>query len=132
MPEDITLDEAKEIGAAKKFAMEQPIGQESELTGVMRHMNEDKLEGEERLPSIDMKTRLHPLELSNIIIHDAVVALNCLPKDCLITTRTKKRLAVSLHGLGREEMVKIVSQERERQSGGGFMDKVKNLFTPVK
>ena len=112
------------------MAMEQNINQDTELKGVMKEMNEDILEKSTQLPSIDMKTRLHPIELSSMVIHDAVVSLGCLPKECLITTRTKKRLAVSLNGLGREEMVKIVQGERESKQGGGFMDRVKGLFSP--
>jgi len=124
----IEMEEAENIS---RIALEQPINQETELTGVMKVLNEDVLEKETHLPSIDMKTRLQPIELSSMVIHDTVIALNCLPQDCLITTRTKKRLAVSLNGLGREEMVKIVQGEREKRTGEGFMSKVKNLFTPA-
>lgn len=124
----IEIEEAEKIS---RIALEQPITQESELTGVMKVMNEDVLEKDTGLPSIDMKTRLLPIELSSMVIHDTVVALNCLPHDCLITTRTKKRLAVSLKGLGREEMVKIVSSERDKRTSEGFISKVKNLFTPA-
>jgi len=125
----VEFEEAKEM---TRLALEQPVNQDSELTGVMKILNEDVLEKSTNLPSIDMKTRLAPFELTSMVIHDAVIALDCLPKECLITTRTKKRLAVSLLGEGRKEMVRIVQSEREKESGGGFMSKVKGLFTPPK
>jgi hypothetical protein len=122
----IEMEQAQDMA---RYVMEQPIQQESDLTGVMKIMNEDKLEADTGLPSIDMRTRLQPIELSSMIIHDTVVALGCLPKVCLITTRTKKRLAVSLQGRGREELVEMVQSERKVRTGGGVWDKVSSLFT---
>lgn len=115
-----------------RLALEQPVSQESDLASVMKTLNEDTIEVESQLPSIDMKTRLHPLELTSIVIHDTIIALNCLPTECLVTTRVKKRLAVSLQGKGREEIVKIVQGERqnEREKSGGIMSGIKNMFTP--
>lgn len=115
-----------------RLALEAPMSQDSDLKGVMKEMNEDSLETEAKLPSIDMRTRLHPFEITNIVIHDTIISLDCLPKDCLITTRTKKRLAVSESGKGRSEMVQIVQGERDKQSSGGFMSTVKNMFAPKK
>lgn len=110
--------------------LEQPIQSDSDLTGIIRVMNEDVLEVNSGLSSIDLKTRLHPFELSSILVHDSVVALGCLPKDCLITTRIKKRLAVSLMGKSREEFVNIVQAERTKQASEGFGAKIKNMFSP--
>ena len=124
-------EELKQAQETSRMALEQPINQESDLTSVMKTLNEDKLEKDSGLSSIDLKTRLHPFELTSMVIHDTVIGLNCLPAECLITTRTKKRLAVSLNGQGREEVVRIVQGERERQTGGGFMDKMKGMFTPA-
>lgn len=115
-----------------RHVMEQPMVQEGDLTGAVRLMNEDKIERETGLPSIDLRTRLTDFEVSNILVHDAVIALGCLPKECLVTTRTKKRLAVSLGGKGRSEIVEIVRGEREQKSGTGFMDKMKGMFSPAK
>jgi len=125
-------EDQDEVNEISKALMEQPINQDSDLTGVIKILNEDRYETPDNLPSIDLKTRLHPLELSSIVIHDTIISLNCLPRDCLITTRTKKRLAVSLMGRGREEVVRIVQGERENKSGEGFGSKLKNLFTPQK
>ena len=124
------IDELERTREIMKYAMEQPMQTENELTGVIRTINEDIIEKDTGLPSIDLKTRLSPYELSSIIIHDTIIALGCLPASCLATTRTKKRLAVSLQGKGREEMVRIVQSEREHKAGSGFMDKAKGLFLP--
>jgi hypothetical protein len=126
---DKDMLEAREL---TKIALDQPLQQQSELTGVMKELNEDVLEQDTKLPSIDMKTRLMPFEITSMVIHDAVVNLRCLPKDCLITTRTKKRLAVSLKGMGRQEMVRIVQTERNKEQGEGFFSRMKNVFTPAK
>ena len=113
MSKEMTRKELERAKDYTRLVTETPMTQESDLKGVMKEMNDDTLETEAKLPSIDLKTRLHPFELTNIIIHDTVISLNCLPKECLITTRTKKRLAVSLKGEGRKEMVEIVKGERE-------------------
>ena len=120
-------EENKQLEDTIKLAMEQPINQDSDLTGVMKTLNDDAVD-KDGLSKIDMKTRLHPFELTSMVIHDAVIGLQCLPTECSVTTRSKKRLAVSLKGLGREEIVRIVQGEREKQEGFGFGEKMKNLF----
>lgn len=119
------LTEARELS---RIALEQPITQESDLTGVLKVLNEDKLEPDSREHSIDLKTRLHPVELASIIVHDSIIALKCLPVDMLVTTRKKKRLAVSQLGKGREEMVDMVRAERQhKRPEAGFMSKLFGL-----
>lgn len=122
-------EDTKEAQDITALALEQPLKQDSDIAGVMKILNEDKIESDStssKLSSIDLKTRLHPHELSSIVIHDSIIALNCLPIECLTITRTKKRLAVSLKGLGREEMVSLVQGDREAKSGSGF--KIGRLF----
>lgn len=122
---------AEEADGLMNSALERPVNQESDIAAVIKNLNEDIIETHSKLPSIDMKTRLHPMELTSIVVHDTIVALNCLPEECLVTTRVKKRLAVSLNGQGREEIVKIVQGEREhdKEKAGGFLGSVKNMFT---
>lgn len=102
------------------------VHQDSELTGVIKELNDDRLGAEDRLSSIDMKTRLNGIEIPSIIIHDVLVSFNVLPLSCSTTTRLKKRLAISINGLGRREVIDIVRPERERRQGGMFS----RLFTP--
>ena len=89
--------------------------QESELGSVMKIMNEDTIE-KSGMTTMDMKARLHPMEISSILIHDSIVALNCIPQSCVHLTRQKKRLSVSIMGKGREETVNIVQSKREQEA----------------
>ena len=115
--------EQQEIKALSAALSEQPLVQESELKGIVKEMNDDSLDTN-NFSAIDMKTRLHSAELSSIIVHDTIVSLGCLPAICSNTTRMKKRLAISLNGLGRKESVDIVRGEREQRKSGNFMGKL--------
>jgi len=117
--------ENQEIKEISDLLGEQPIVSESELKGMMKEMNDDSLD-KDNFSAIDMKTRLHPAELSSIIIHDTIISLKCLPVVCANTTRMKKRLAISLMGLGRKENVQMVNGQREHKEGGGMF---KNMFS---
>ena len=128
--QEITKKELERAKDYTKLVMETPMTQESDLKGVMKEMNEDILEKDTLYPSIDLKTRLHPFELTSAVIHDTVIHLQCLPRDCLATTRIKMRKAVSLKGEGRKEMVEIVKGERGKEEGTGFASRLKGLFTP--
>ena len=121
--EVISQEEEAALNSISELFKANPIQQQNDLTGVLTNLNEDKLESD-GLSSIDTKTRLHPFELQNVIVHDALIGLGCLPQRCSITTRLKKRLAVSLLGKGRDEVVRIVQGEREKEKGGGFMEGV--------
>jgi len=125
-------EQEEEARLKSMYAVETPLTQESDMKAVMKELNEDKIEDTTNLPSIDMKTRLHPLEVTSMVIHDTVIALNCLPIECGKTTRVKKRLQVSLMGKGRDEVVRIVQGEREKQAGGGMLDGLRNWITPQK
>ena len=108
-------DKLKEAKDMTKFFMEKPLDNETDCVGVMKEMNEDIVEKDTLFPSIDVKTRLHPKELSSAVIHDAVINLQCLPRDCLATTRIKMRKEVSEKGEGRGEAVDIVIGMRHRE-----------------
>lgn len=108
----------------------QPINQSTELGDSLKELNQDDLDRRTRMSGIDMRARLHPAELPNIVALDALVALQILPSKCLAFTRQKKRLSVSLQGQGREEIVKIVGgkQDRDSNSTNGFMDKMQRMM----
>ena len=106
-----------------------PIIQSTELGESLKYLNDDSLEQETRMSGIDMRARLHYLEVQNVLALDTIVSLRILPTKCLAFTRQKKRLSVSVGGQGRKEMVEIVSGKKERDkemSGGGFFDGVKS------
>jgi hypothetical protein len=84
------------------------------------------------MTSIDMRTRLHPMEMNSVLAMDTLVALGICPTVCLSYTRQKKRLNVSLNGLGRQEYVDIVAGKRELEQNVGFGDRLKNIFAPSK
>jgi len=119
-----------DLEAFENMAMEQQVTAESELKGVLNAMNEDILERNTGFASIDKHSRISAYEKSCIAQHDTLVHMNCLPDECLNTTRKSMRLSISLGGEGRREAVRVIQGEREHAQGGGFMDKMKGLFTP--
>ncbi len=109
----------------------QNIIQTSELADSLKELNNDLLDAATRQSGIDMRTRLHPFEINSILAIDTLVSLGVLPTKCLAYTRQKKRLAVSLLGKGRDDIVKVVSGKRELEqsmSAGGFGEKVAGWF----
>ncbi len=108
-----------------------PIQQGTELGDAIKEINKDDIEVNTRMSGIDMRARLHPLEISSVLALDALVSLGILPTSCLAFTRQKKRLSVSLEGKGRDDIVNIVSGKREldaKMGGMGFMDKAKGFM----
>jgi hypothetical protein len=109
------------------------INSPSELGETLRELNKDEIESNTGMTGIDMKSRLHYIEVSSILAMDALVALKVLPRRCLAFTRQKKRLAVSLDGKGRQEMVEVVGRKREQDKavanagGGGIGQGIRNF-----
>ena len=97
------------------------ITQSTELEGSLRELNQDAINPETRMSAIDMRTRLHPIEISSVLAVDSLVALGVLPQKCLPLSTQKKRLNVSEHGKGRQEMVELVSGKREQDIKMGGM-----------
>jgi len=114
----------RDIGSVSQALADTPLVQETELGSVVKFMNEDSIEKDSSLSSIDPKTRLKEVEISSIVCHDVVIALGALPTECAVTTRSKKRLAVSLDGQGRKEIVEMVRGEKERRTGGSFLSRM--------
>lgn len=104
---------------------ERNIIQPTELGETLKELNKDSLEVHTRMSGIDMRARLNSYEIMTVLALDALVALGFLPTKCLAFTRQKKRLSVSLKGLGREDIVRIVGGKVEVDSkrsgwfGGG-------------
>lgn len=109
----------------------QNIVQPTELGETLKELNMDNITPNTRMSGIDMRSRLHYSEISSVLAIDALVALGVLPTKCLAFTRQKKRLAVSLQGKGREEIVQIVGGKRDMDAKagmGGMGDKMKNFM----
>ncbi|HUV85303.1 MAG TPA: hypothetical protein VMV86_06295 [Methanosarcinales archaeon] len=85
----------------------------SELGDTLKELNLDTMDNASRMSAIDMRSNLHPFEINSVLAVDALVALGFLQTKCLSFTRQKKRLAVSLGGRGRDDIVNIVQGKRE-------------------
>ena len=128
------LDGDGEVGGVEFVSKDigtTPINQSTELGDTLKELNKDVVDTENRMSGIDMRARLHPLEISSILALDALVALKVMPTSCLAFSRQKKRLSVSLEGKGRDDIVNIVAGKREldaKAGMGGFMDKAKGFL----
>lgn len=106
------------------------IKEASELGDSLRELNKDDIE-KSRMSGIDMRARLHYIEVSSILAVDSLVAFKFLPVPCLAFTRQKKRLSVSLQGRGRQEIVDIVGGKKEQDAkvaGMNMGDRFKSTF----
>lgn len=101
----------------------QPIIQPTELGETLDKLNDDKI-GSYGQSGIDMRTRLGYSEISGILAVDFLVQNNVLPVKIGTLTQQKKRLAISLRGKGRDEIVQIVGGKREGDVNSG-----KSLFS---
>jgi hypothetical protein len=118
----MTLDDEIE-----KTGKEQPFVESSELADAMKTLDTDTTD-KSLFSSIDFNARLTSFEINSIMIIDEFQRLGILPSEAALT-RNKKRLSVSLQGLGRTEKVQIAQGQREHQSGSGIGDRMRNLFT---
>jgi hypothetical protein len=91
----------------------------SELQGSLQELNNDKVDMTNRTSGIDLRTRLYNTEISSIIVVDTLVAFNFLPMSVVPFTLQKKRLAVSLMGKGRDEIVDLVRGKKENDLKSG-------------
>lgn len=104
------------------------IIQPSEISESMKEINEDKVDANTKMSSIDMKSRLSVFELPSIVAIDSLVALRVFPESTLKITRSKKRNAVSIKGMGRTEQVTIatgIQEQRMPNNDLSLFDKLK-------
>lgn len=100
----------------------------SELQGSLQELNNDDINSQNRTSGIDLRTRLYNTEISSITVLDTLVQFNFLPLSIVPFTLQKKRLAVSLKGKGREEIVNIVQGKRESDQNVGGKGLFGGLF----
>jgi len=98
------------------------INQATELGESLKELNQDEIQVDTRMSGIDLRARLHPIEIASVLALDSLVGLGVVHSKCLSFTRQKKRLSVSLDGKGREEIVDIVGRKREEDSKKGSMN----------
>lgn len=107
-----------------------PIVQGTEMGESLKELNDDTIQSETGMSTVDFKARLHMMELPSVLAMDTLVAFRVLPPECLAFTRQKKRLSVSLQGKGREEMVSMVHGKKEMDkqlAAGGMMNQARSL-----
>ncbi len=124
--ENPDLDNDGQVGSVETVTKSMSEGvtnitQSTELEGSLRELNADAVNPDTRMSAIDMRTRLHPIEISSVLAVDSLVALGVLPQKCLPLSTQKKRLNVSEMGKGRQEMVELVSGKREQDIKMGGM-----------
>lgn len=96
------------------------IYNQSDVAQALIELNKDSIG--DKNSEIDLRARLHPVEVSSLLALDSLVAIGFLPIQTLAFSRQKKRLSVSLQGLGRKEIISVVSGNQEaeaRKSGMG-------------
>lgn len=99
----------------------------SDTAQTIKELNDDFVQSD-KFSAIDMKTRLEAIEISSIIALDSLVALDFLPQEASFITRSKKRLAVSLKGLGRAEIVQISQGLQDKEQGKNAFQRMGSLF----
>lgn len=107
------------------------VHESSDLADSLKELNNDKFDTKTKMSGIDLRTRLHRSEITQIMAIDVLVSFGLLPNDCIKLTMQKKRLAVSLEGKGRSEIVNIVGSDREHKekiAAGGIGGKIKSFF----
>ena len=131
MPDEKPLQDVRSTTTElKPYDNMQDIVTPTELGETLRELNEDQIDPDTRMTSIDTRTRLTPIETRSVLALDSLVGLGVAHSMCLAITRQKKRLNISLMGLGRKEMVETVVGKREHDRGAepvtaGFFDKFK-------
>ncbi len=111
-----------------EFSPIQHIKERSDLAESLKELNDDTKDAVDGMSGIDLRTRLHFTEIAPILASDTLVSFNFLPKKCIDFTRQKKRLAVSVGGKGRDEIVKITGGYQEEQSGKSLFNKIGGAF----
>ena len=109
------------------IASEIPFKEQTEIGEVFKNMDDDS-ENAKGMSNIDFNARLTDTETSACVIIDELKTIGILPSTVTIT-RLKKRLSVSLGGLGRTEKVTIASAQRSADlmgKAGG----ITNIFKP--
>ncbi len=96
---------------------EQNVYNQSDIAQALVELNKDNLG--DKNSEIDLRARLHPFELSALLALDSLVAIGFLPIQTLALSRQKKRLSVSLKGLGRKEIISVVAGHQEQMAKKG-------------
>lgn len=112
---------------SKLNPIDQQLVQYGEQAEAMEELNKDIINSDTGFSSLDMRGRVNVYEKACFGIHDLVcTSLNCLPRECLDTTRKFLGLSVSLGGKGREELIHMGTGTKKTKMKEGFF---KRLFS---
>lgn len=95
------------------------IVQPSDMGESLKYLNEDLLDRDDLTSGIDLRSNLSIFEIPAIFVIDSLVRMRFLPISFLSVTRQKKRLNVSVKGVGREQIVNIFRGDREHEEKKG-------------
>jgi len=116
-----TLDEELD-----EFA-QQPIRDIGETEGAIKAFLEDEEDPRTGRSNIDQKTILHEDQVSTLSVTEIMGELGVIP-DAKSFTSKLKRHAISVNGIGRQQVVQLSTGIMQQQSGVGWMERVGNLF----
>jgi hypothetical protein len=91
--------------------------EETDIAQAIRNLNDDSLNPDTKMSAIDMRSNLHPIEISSIVGVDTLVLLKAFPIELLQMTLLVKRLSSSKHGKGREQIVRMTTRQQEEGMG---------------
>lgn len=120
-PEQKTMDLEHTINEATR---DFPFKEKTEMGEVFDNLDDDRAD-HKNMSKIDFNSRLSHAEATGCLVIDELRQLGILDESIGIT-RQKKRLSVSLGGLGRQEKVQIASASRQAElgsrGGGGILN----------
>lgn len=100
------------IEEINKFKKVLPAKESTELGEAIMEFNRDDV-SDDRLSSIDFRSRIDPFELTPMVALDSLIGMGIIPVNCGILNRVKMRKSVSIKGQGRKEFVDIVTGKRD-------------------
>lgn len=90
------------------------IKKKTELAEALEELNKDIAEDQSGLTAIDMRANLHYTEISALLTIDFLARAGFLPPEVTSLTRQKKRLSVSKAGIGRNQVVDLVTGNKDK------------------
>jgi hypothetical protein len=107
----------------------QDIVENTEMKEAMDELNKDEIDSR-GYSSMDLRSRLHYLEIAGVMGLDCLASYHMVSLKAKSITENKKRLAVSLDGSGRKEIVAVATGGESEEKGMAGMGKrfMRGLF----
>lgn len=97
-----------------------PYHETTELAEAMQNLDNDEVDPQTKMSKVDFNSRLTDTEIPCLMVIDELKQLGIFPANALISTQ-KKRLSVSLSGLGRSEKVDMAIGHKEQVQKKGIL-----------